>query len=64
MANLKELPASGIGSELLLRREGRPARNRLEFDPQSGELRLSPQSAAPVAQTATFVDQIASDGFA
>jgi hypothetical protein len=63
MAETRQLPASQIGGELLLRREGRPVQNRLEFDPQSGELRLRPHGETPKAET-TFIDQIASDGFA
>lgn len=62
---MKELPAASIGSELLLRREGRPAVSKLEFDPQSGELRLSARGDVPSpSNRATVVDQIASDGFA
>jgi hypothetical protein len=62
---MKELPAASIGSELLLRREGRPAVSRLEFDPTSGELRLRSRSEVPApSNRATVVDQIASDGFA
>lgn len=62
---MKELPATSIGSELLLRREGRPAVSRLEFDPQSGELRLRSRGEVPAPSNhATVVDQIASDGFA
>ena len=65
MADAKQLTSSGIGGELLLRREGHPARHRLEFDPQSGELRLRGNDERPVPGTeATFIDQIASDGFA
>jgi len=62
---MKELPASSIGSELLQRREGRPAASKLEFDPQSGELRLRAHDDLPVPSArATVIDQIASDGFA
>lgn len=66
MPDMKQLPASDIGGELLLRREGRPAQSRLEFDPRSGELRLRPRTTeiAPADTPSTFVDQIASDGFA
>lgn len=73
MSDMKKLPAAEIGGELLLRRGGSPVRNRLEFDPESGELRLRPRGQVSVAQPgsptearpqATFIDQIASDGFA
>jgi|GEM_PF-2583290 len=60
---MKEIQASNIGSELLIREQGQTPRHRLEFDPDSGELRLRPFSEAPLAQS-TPVDQIASDGFA
>ena len=62
----RQLPSPDIGGELLLRRQGVPARHRLEFDPQSGELRLRPRTdqARQANPEATFVDQIASDGFA
>ncbi|MBN1403913.1 MAG: hypothetical protein JW942_05530 [Opitutales bacterium] len=60
---MKELQAAVIGSELLQRERGIAPRHRLEFDPQSGELRLRPRDEAPRAH-ATPVDQIASDGFA
>jgi hypothetical protein len=60
---LKQLQASGIGAELLMRERGDAPRHRLEFDPGSGELRLRPRDEVPLAQ-ATTVDQIASDGFA
>jgi hypothetical protein len=62
---MKELPTSSIGSELLQRNEGRPAASKLEFDPQSGELRLRPRGETPSASArTTVIDQIASDGFA
>ncbi len=65
MANMKELTSAGIGGELLLRRQGVPAKHRLEFDPTSGELRLRPRGEVHSSESsATFVDQIASDGFA
>ncbi|HNX03994.1 MAG TPA: hypothetical protein PKI32_00745 [Opitutales bacterium] len=62
----RQLPSAGIGGELLLRTQGVPARHRLEFDPQSGELRLRPRADAAQATNpdTTYVDQIASDGFA
>jgi hypothetical protein len=65
MADTRQLTASTIGGELLRRREGRPALHRLEFDPASGELRLRvrDERLTPSAET-TYVDQIASDGFA
>lgn len=62
---MKELPASTIGTELLQRREGRPVVSKLEFDPQSGELRLRSRDETPATSAqATVIDQIASDGFA
>ena len=66
MTNPKELVLSEIGKELLLRKAGKVPAHRLEFDPTSGELRLSAHGAVRPRQAseATFVDQIASDGFA
>jgi hypothetical protein len=60
---MKELVATSIGRELLERGAGQPVRNRLEFDPASGQLRLRPQAEHPSVDV-TPVDQIASDGFA
>jgi hypothetical protein len=61
----RQLPSAAIGGELLLRRQGVPAKNRLEFDPASGELRLRPPGIpAPAEDNVTVIDQIASDGFA
>ena len=60
---MKQLQAASIGSELLVRRAGTPARQKIEFDPVSGELRLRPRDEVSVS-AATPVDQIASDGFA
>jgi len=66
MTQPKEMILSGIGRELLLRKSGKPPAHRLEFDPSSGELRLSTHGApsTSAASETTFVDQIASDGFA
>jgi len=66
MEERKELVLSGIGKELLLRKSGKKPAHRLEFDPASGELRLSARGGVPssVSGDVAFVDQIASDGFA
>ena len=65
MDTAPKLPSSEIGGELLLRRQGVPAKSRLEFDPVSGELRLRPRGTPASEDTqTTVVDQIASDGFA
>jgi hypothetical protein len=66
MAKSDVMVLSGIGRELLLRKSGKAPVHRLEFDPSSGELRLSASGVVrpQPASEATFVDQIASDGFA
>ncbi len=52
-----------IGEELTLRSQGRQPAQRLEFDPQTGELVLRRRDD-PADERVTPVDQIAMDGFA
>jgi hypothetical protein len=52
-----------IGEELVVRNRGEITENRLEFDPETGELVVR-RNDVPMNPDATTVDQIATDGFA
>lgn len=52
-----------IGEQLILSNKGELTGNRLEFDPQTGELVVRRADDAPNPD-ATPIDQIATDGFA
>lgn len=60
---MSENDTNKIGKELVVRNKGEVTMNRLEFDPETGELVVR-RNDLPMNPDATTVDQIATDGFA